>query len=198
MPEPVSVNAQGLKQVAFLNKQEVKGQFLYRAHCDAYDQFDVIEDESDMEETEILLVTKNDQEHGLGVAMPMGGFTVFEPSSSGDLLVGEEFLRDYAVGQDVEIGLGESAQVFSECAATGDRNPEPGEEGGKAPWVPMKALLSNANPGKVRVRLLLGWASEWEVRGLKGVRLKDGNRLVEVDVPANGRKELSFRLRRIN
>lgn len=198
VPEPVSVNAQGLKQVAFLNRHEVKGQFLYRARCEAYDAFDLIEDPSDMEATEVLLVTKNDKEHGLGVAMPMGGFTVFEPSPAGDLLVGEEFLRDYAVGQDVEVGLGESGQVFSECAATGGQDPGPAGDGAKAPWVAMKALLSNANPGKVRVRLVLGWASEWEVRGLKGVRLKDGNRVVEVDVPANGRKEMSFKVRRIN
>ena len=197
VPERVSVNAQGLKQVAFLNKQDVEGRFLYVARCDPYDQFDRIDDLSDMETTRILLVTKNDEEHGLGVAMPTGGFTLFEPHASGDLLVGEEFLRDYAVGQEVEIGLGESAQVFSECAQTGDLDPDPSEEGSKPPWIEMKLLLTNANPGKARVRAVLGNAGQWEVAGLRGVELKDGNHIVETNVGPNGQKELKFRLRRI-
>lgn len=192
IPVPVDVNAKGLKQVAFLNKQEVKGEFLYVARCDPWDQFDTIEDWTDMEVTEILLATKNVKERGLGVALPAGGFTVFEPTSEGPQLVGEETIRDYAVGQDVEINLGESNQVFSECATTGDREPD---EDGKRPWIKMKLLLSNANSGTVRVRAVLGWASEWEIRGLRDMRLRDGKRIVELEVPGTGTRELEFRMR---
>ena len=38
-------------------------------------------------------------------ALPMGAITIFEPSSAGELLVGEQRLRDYAEGQDIEIEL---------------------------------------------------------------------------------------------
>ena len=69
----------------------------------------------------------------------MGGITFFELSSRGDLFVGEQQLRDYASGQDVEISLGDSAQVFSTCEQTGDGDPGKG-------WAGMKAALTNANP----------------------------------------------------
>jgi hypothetical protein len=192
IPVPVDVNAKGIKQVAFLNKQDVKGEFLYVARCDPWDGFDDISDWTDIEATEILLATRNTKERGLGVALPAGGFTLFEPTGDGPQLVGEEFVRDYAVGQEVEINLGESSQVFSECATTEEREPD---EDGKRPWIKMKLALTNANPGSVRVRAVLGWASEWEVRGLRDVKLKDGNRIVEIEVPGNGEREVEFRMR---
>lgn len=192
VPERVSVNAQGLKQVAFLNKQDVQGEFLYVAYCDPGDMFDLIEDERDMETTGILLATRNVEGKGLGVALPMGGFTLYEPSETGPRLVGEETIRDYAVGQDVEIGLGESNQVFAECART--ERIDPDDEG--RPWVRMKLFLTNANPGSVRVRANLGGANDWEVKGVRGTRLKDGNRIFETTVSGNGRKEITFRMRR--
>ncbi len=188
VPEPISVNAQGLKQVAFLNKQDVKGELLYEVFCDPWTSF--VQD--GFSESSILLKTKNDEEHGLGIAMPMGGITVFEPSSSGDLLVGEEQLRDYAVGQDIEIAMGPSSQVQAQCARLSAF--DPGHEG-KRPWVTVKVQLSNANGGKVSVRLNLGAFADWEMKGLRRTRLKDGNRVVQVTVPANGIREFSFQMR---
>ena len=192
VPERVNVNAQGLKQVAFLNKRDVKGRFLYVAQCKPWSTFG--ESGNDLAPADLLLVTKNDKAHGLGEALPQGGFTVFEPSRAGDLLVGEDSLRDYAVGQDVEVGLGQSSQVFGECARTSEIDPSP-REAGKAPWVAMKLVLTNANPSRARVRVQLGLASQWEVRGLRNVGLKDGNRIIEIDVPANGNRELTFEAR---
>lgn len=192
VPVPVDVNARGLKQVAFLNKDEVKGEFLYVARCDPWAGFQLVEDPADMDEAAILLTTRNVRERGLGVALPMGGFTLFGPAAEGSLLVGENSLRDYAVGQDVEIELGESNQVFSQCAATDGREPD---EDGAHPWIRMKLQLTNANQGKVRVRADLGWAADWEVKGLARTRIKDGRRIVEFDLPGNGGRSFEFRMR---
>ena len=63
----------------------------------------------------MLLVTVNDQRHGLGMALPGGGIAVFEPSAFGEQLVAEARIRDYAEGQDVELELGHSSQVFAQC-----------------------------------------------------------------------------------
>ncbi|NVE94088.1 DUF4139 domain-containing protein [Altererythrobacter lutimaris] len=188
VPEPVSVNAQGLKQVAFLNKQDVKGEILYQFFCDPWGR----RIEGDFAEAGIVLKTKNDEKHGLGIAMPMGGITVFEPSASGELLVGEERLRDYAVGQDIEIEIGPSAQVQGQCGRMSEFSPS---QDGERPWVTVKANLSNANPHKVSVRLDLGVFADWEVKGLRKARLKDGNRVVEVSIPRNGTREISFQMR---
>lgn len=194
VPERVNVNAQGMKQVAFLNKQDVEGEYLYVASCNPWQEYRSAEDVA--RPSNMLLVTKNDEDHGLGVALPMGGFTLFEPHRTGDLLVGEEFLRDYAVGQDVEIDLGTSSQVFSQCARVGKSDPNPAEGQDTPPWITMKAVITNANPHPVRTRIDAGLASQWEVRELRGSRLKDGKHIAEFSVPANGTREVAFRVRR--
>jgi hypothetical protein len=56
----------------------------------------------------------------------------------------------------------------------------------------MQVSLTNANPSPATVRVVLGNAGEGTIAGLKGVRLKDGARIVEVMVPANGKRELRW------
>ena len=189
IPEPVTVNAKGLKQVAFLDKGEVEGEFYYRLPCDPWDMFD-----DEPVPTTIVFETKNDERHGLGAALPMGGFTLFEPAEHGDLLVGEQFLRDYAVGQDIELDFGVSSQVMAECSLSIGSD-DPDEANGK--WSGMTVLLTNANTHPVRVRLVIGEAAEWEVKGLRKTRVKDGLRIAELQVPPGKEQRLSWRIRRV-
>jgi hypothetical protein len=185
VPERVTVAAQSLKQVAFLDRNEVEGRLLYKARCSPWDETDEAQPAS------ILLATVNDKRHGLGVALPMGGVTVFEPSSFGDQLVGEEQLRDYAEGQDVEIGLGDSAQVFARCALSG-----PGDaEDDLNKWRAISTTLTNANPTPVTVRLSAGAPGNWQLRGLKRSRLKDGETIVEIVVPGNGTRTVAWQVK---
>jgi hypothetical protein len=185
LPERVTVAAKGLKQVAFLDKDAVRGKLVYQADCNwrSGDDGPVA--------AEMRFETVNDEKHGLGVAMPMGGITFFEPSPRGELFVGEQQLRDYASGQDVEIPLGESSQVFSACERTGKA--DPGKD-----WAGMKTTLGNANPHSVTLRLKLGSPLQWQVRGLKATRVKDGETVYEVSVPANGKREIAWEIRRAN
>ncbi|MGZ3172353.1 MAG: hypothetical protein ACXWJC_04610, partial [Croceibacterium sp.] len=185
VPERITVAAKGLKQVAFLDKDAVRGKLVYQAGCELTDAG------NDPAAAEMRFETVNDAKHGLGVAMPMGGITFFEPSSRGDLFVGEQQLRDFASGQDVEISLGSSAQVFATCEQVGQGDPENG-------WVGMKATLSNANPHPVTLRLKLGSPLQWHVRGLSGTRLKDGETVYEATVPANGKRVIAWTVRQVN
>jgi hypothetical protein len=124
------------------------------------------------------------------VALPSGSIAFFEPTSAGELLVGEEQLRDYASGQDVELALGSSAQVMAQCARLTLHEPYDA----KGAWTRMQTTLTNANPAPVTVRLQLGSAGQWTHRGLR-TQLKDGERIVEVTIPANGTRVLSWELR---
>jgi hypothetical protein len=187
VPEPVTVAAQSLKQVVFLDRDEVKGRLLYEGTCGPDDEDDAIA-------ARMLLATVNDREHGLGQSLPMGGITVFEPSAFGDQLVAEEQLRDYARGQDVEVALGESAQVFMECQGTGDVDPYDKPKR----WTTVRAVLTNANREPARFRIWLGWPSEWRVQGLPDSRLKDGRRIAEVTVPGNGQREVTWQVRPVD
>jgi hypothetical protein len=182
VPEPVTVSAKGLKQVAFLDRERVKGELFYKSLCTPWDA-----GEGEFVPAARLLATVNDKAHGLGVALPTGGITVFEPSAVGDLLVGERQLRDYAAGQDVEIEMGPSGQVFTACEVMG-RTPK--FESGET--VTMRATMTNANRAEAKARLSLGGAGGHEIAGLRGVRVKDGERIVEVRVPANGRREVRW------
>ena len=183
VPVPVDVNAQGLKQVAFLREEGVEGELVYESDCTPWNW------NADPAPARLLLETVNDDEHGLGVALPTGTVSVFERGPRGELLVAEETLRDYASGQDVELSLGESAQVFVTCNHAGAKDPR---EGG-ARWMDARATLTNANPHPVTVRIQLGFNSQWRFRGLRE-RLRNGQRIVLVNVPANGTRVLDWQV----
>src|SRR5690606_35853384 len=97
VPEPVTLAAKSLKQVAFLDEEAVQGRLLYKITCSPEGAY------HEARPARMLLATVNDADHGLGMALPMGGITIFEPSPSGEQLIAEERLRDYAEGQDVEL-----------------------------------------------------------------------------------------------
>lgn len=183
IPENVTVSAQGLKQVAFLNRDEVQGRFLYLKQCQPWNE------ESAASQTQILFATVNDEDHGLGVALPSGAIAFFEPALVGELLVGEENLRDYAEGQDVEISLGNSSQVFAQCERLTRQNPNQ-----SGIWTRMRTTLTNANPTPVTLRLQMGNPAQWDHRGL-ATHLKDFQRIAEVTVPANGTRVVEWQVR---
>ena len=185
VPEPVTVAAKGLKQIAFLDEDKVKGRLLYQALCSPYDAND------EAQALGMLLLTVNDEAHGLGAALPMGAITFFEPSAAGELFVGEQHLRDYAEGQDIEIELGESSQVFGQCTVPGGTDPFADRR-----WSPLKLAVSNANPNPVTIRVVLGYPQQWQFRGIQRTTVKDGRRVVEVTVPGNARREVRWQVRR--
>ncbi|MXO71478.1 DUF4139 domain-containing protein [Alteraurantiacibacter buctensis] len=190
-PEAVTVSAKGLKQVAFLDQQEVRGRFVYRARCTGgYDDYTEVYDgdEPQPRQTELFLATRNDEEHGLGMPLPSGSLAVFEPSSAGELLVAAPSMRDHAEGQEVELALGYSPQVLAACELTSRNDPNDG------PWAQMRATLTNANDAPITARILMGSPAEWDIRGQR-TTVKDGQRIAEVTVPVNGRRVITWQVR---
>jgi len=192
VPDRVNGSAKAMKQGAFRNRQAVKARFLYQAGCDPYVW---IGNGDDPEPASLLLVTKNDADKGLGTALPQGAMTLFEPTSGssgrGPQLAATTNLRDYARGQDVELEIGESAQVFARCANAVDEF-----EDGSRKWKTMRATLTNANPHPVTLRLQLGWSGEYDIRfPREKVVVKNGYQTVEVTVPANQTRSFDWKLR---
>ncbi|MCK0128078.1 hypothetical protein [Erythrobacter sp. F6033] len=190
VPERVTVSAKGLKQVAFLNKQDVKARLLYLAECNPYYWRDP---EEDFRPADMLLVTKNTDMKGLGVALPQGSMTLYEPGGFGLQMVAQTDLRDYARGQDVELEMPSSNQVNVSCGRIKE-DAEPDEEGRK--WVKMQAKLRNANPHDVTIRLRLGESGEWDIRprGAK-TRVKNGDEIVEIKIAANSTRNFEWKIR---
>lgn len=189
VPDRVDVSASGMKQVAFLNKDEVEARFLYVADCNPYDW---LADSGEPGGAGVLLVTKNEDQRGLGIALPQGALNLFEPTSRGPMLAATAELRDYARGQDIELELGTSSQVFSRCARiAGDLPP-----GRSRSWTDMRVELTNANPHPITMRLRLGEPGDWDIRfPRQRVRVKNGWSVVELEIPANTTREIRWRLR---
>jgi hypothetical protein len=184
VPERVTVSAKGLKQIAFLDKDRVKGDIAYIAACGPWNETEFVA-------AGILFRTENDARHGLGAALPMGGVTIFEPTSAGELLLAEANMRDHAEGQDVEIEAGESPQVQFSCSREADFE----WNSDRSRWLPMRVTVTNANDRPVRMRLSLGASGEWNVRKVRGAYVKDGQRMAEFDVPANDSHEFRWEIR---
>lgn len=194
VPESIDVSAKGLKQVAFLDKDKVEGEYVYTYRCDAWDVPNRFEDlEWTPQSTTIVFETVNDEKHGLGVALPTGGLTLFEPTAFGDQLVAENRLRDYAKGQDVEIALGQSSVVFGACGR--DLEDRPADRPGE--WTTVGARLSNARNGPVRVRILAGSTAQWEMRqGRRALKTKDGDFIIELKLKPGEEREVRWQVRR--
>src|SRR5690606_35286126 len=181
VPEPVTVAAKSLKQVAFLDQEGVEGRLLYTARCTPWDAG------PEALPAGMLLATVNDKQHGLGMALPMGGVTVFEPTSFGEDLAAQERVRDHAEGQRVNVGRGPSTQVVAHGGGLGGAGPA-----APAPRAEMRLTLSNANRTAARVRIVLGPAGGGQIRGLPNTRVKDGEVIVDVAIPGNGRREITW------
>ncbi|MBW8842340.1 MAG: hypothetical protein JF608_11145 [Sphingomonadales bacterium] len=188
VPEPVTVAARSLKQVAFLDRPKVDGTLLHRGACAPESDGG---SEGQFSPVAVWLRTRNDAAHGLGVALPSGNVAVFEPSSAGELVLGEQSIRDYASGQKVEIALANSRNVYLTCGREGeDTNPTDGR------WHRLHALVTNANTHAITIEIDLADSAVWAVRELSDRHsIVDGRHIMTVTLPANSRRALSWDIR---
>lgn len=193
VPRPVTVASKGMKQIAFLFRDAVKTRWLYQAYCDPFEEFGNEDIEDLYQEASIRLFTRNRDDFGLGASLPMGTLNAFESTSVGPQLVAELELRDYPVGQEVDLSLGESARVFSYCGYLGEDDPD--DRGHK--WTNLRVHLTNANDAPAVVRVTFGDPLEWDVRprDLDAI-VKNGDLVVDVEVPANGTYDRRWKIRR--
>lgn len=107
IPEPVTVNAKGQKQVAMLVKPSASFDQLYTASVGEY----AGNDSDDTFPMQTLFRSENRTDRGLGLPMPQGQVMVFENSQYGPLLAGQTNIKDRAVGDAVEMAIGQSSDV---------------------------------------------------------------------------------------
>jgi hypothetical protein len=103
IPERVTVNAKGQKQVAMLVKPGAAFEHYYAANVQNYS--------SNSAPMDIMLRGENKTEKGLGLPMPSGQVMIFEDSKYGPLLAGQSSLKDRAIGEEVEMRVGQSSDV---------------------------------------------------------------------------------------
>jgi hypothetical protein len=180
IPEPVTVAALSRKQVAMIDRQQVKFERVYlgeRFEALAYDA----DDQRESRSAALTLRLRNKKEDGLGLPLPAGGVAVFERARDADLLVGESRLADRAVDEEVELGAGQSTELRYLVTAL--------------------PLSGRKRPYRVRVTNARDTAATFEI-GIPYKPARTSTPLIErkgvptwrTIVPANGAAELEFTL----
>jgi hypothetical protein len=175
IPEPVTVAANSQKQVAFLQRPRVEARLVYRRRLDPSDA-------SDPQPSQWLMVARNRTEDGLGVPLPAGRLVLFADARERPILLGEGFLRDRAVGEEVEVELGAATGVFSQVELVAEQRSE------------YRLTVTNDHSRPIR------FEAEFEVeegrfRPQRRLARRDGRPLWTVTVPARGTATLRYRMR---
>lgn len=176
IPIPVTVAAHAQKQVAFLLKERVSGELVYRSW--------VFDDEP--EAPEMLFRFRNRKQDGLGDPLPAGKVVLYQDSSLGRMLVGESSVGDKTVDEEVELVIGEATEVTieteeTELAAGGHDN---------------LVTIRNANPFPVRYEIDFPTGGYHTYSRLpRKLVSKPGKRVWTTVVPANGSVRLTYRSR---
>jgi len=176
IPEPVTVAANSQKQVAFLERPRVRVATVYRRRLAPAET-------GDAQPAQRFLVTRNRTAEGLGVPLPAGRLVVFANAGDRPILLGEGFLRDRAVGEDVEIALGASPGVQSRVELVAD-----GED-----WDEYRLTVTNDQSAPVRFEAEFA-VDEEDFRPARRLTRRDGRPLWTVTVPGNAAATLRYRL----
>ena len=178
LPEPVTVAANSQKQVALLVQPRVAVQTVFRSRLDPSSVDESLS-------TTRYLVTRNRTAEGLGVTLPAGGVSLFTRAGGRRLLIGQGSVADRAIGDDVEIQLGESSGVRV-TVTEGDvgRN-----------WVDYVLTVTNdqVRPVRYEAEFVLDDDERFDPRTAPRQR-RDGRPLWATNVPANGSATYRYRL----
>jgi hypothetical protein len=179
IPFPVTVAARAQKQVAFLNKQSVQGEMIYRSKVSG----------SGYDNVEMLFRVQNKKESGLGEALPAGKIAFFQSAAGRRMLVGESNISDRAVGEEVEFSFAQASNVTVDIEDTGsDKKSES-----------YALTVSNANPFPITFEAEFG-SDTYTLHDKftdKTIR-KKGKAIWREVIDPNSKKSLGYRETRID
>ena len=213
IPIPVTVAARAQKQVALLVRKAVPFERRYAFWLTTRDR----DQDATPVPVGLLLRMQNRKEKGLGLPLPQGRVALFQPVDGQPLLVGETALDDSAIGQGLEISVGESPDVRIAHRIVRDGDAADDDEGddeddahrkGKRRRHPRyderynprpelhEVELSNATAREALVEVTIAVDVPWEAaKPTHRLGLKNGRQLWLARVPAHGRAKLLFTLR---
>ncbi|MEO1043838.1 MAG: hypothetical protein AAFX04_00180 [Pseudomonadota bacterium] len=177
IPFPTTVAANSQKQVAFLQKTDVKGEIVYRLF---------IERDYVYGDVDRIFRMQNEREDGLGEPLPSGQFAFFQQALGLRQLVGEDSMTDKAVGEEVELTLGAADNV--------DYIIERGGKGGKN-WSSHILTITNANPVAITFESEFYRDPEYSYRKISERTFeRDGRTVWRTTIPANAEVSLRYRV----
>jgi hypothetical protein len=206
VPEPATIASRQSKQVRLLDRASIPLTRIYKAELSLEQMEDREGQDSATFPVTVTLRTRNDTEHHLGLPLPSGRISVLERLHGAPLLLKQVNVRDLAVNEDVEIDMGESADV--EVRAVLEERTVDSDHTRKIPLVPgvvalrkeqvspaLRVEVSNARAADIQLELLLP-----SLEGARIVRAdhklgsKNGRPTFRLTVPANGTATVRFQL----
>ena len=176
IPEPVTVAANSQKQVALVEKPGVKVDVVYRQR--------LLPAENSESNAVRTIVTRNRSAEGLGLPLPAGGLVLFTDRGGRPHLIGEGSIADAAVGEDVEIALGQAPGVRAVLRVTENKKGIRRAE----------LEVSNDSPAPIRYEAEF-LADGARLKADRTLGRRDGRPLWSVTIPANGRATLRYSVR---
>ncbi|HST36005.1 MAG TPA: hypothetical protein VLK25_05185 [Allosphingosinicella sp.] len=182
IPVPVTVAANGQKQIALLTQPRVRVEMVYRQRLYLASWEDA---EREPEGVPLYLVTRNREADGLGLPLPAGTVALFAQGPDRPILLGEATMADRAVEEDVEVEFQASPLVRAEVRGLKASNRGRDYE----------LIVTNARDRPVRFEAEF----QDELRRFRPSRRvfeRDGMRIWAATIPANGRTVFRFRVLR--
>jgi hypothetical protein len=176
IPRPVTVAAKSQKQVALLERRGVKVEQVYRQRL-------FLSGLTYPRSVERVLVARNTVAGGLGLALPAGRVMLSAKAGDRPLLIGRGTMRDVAVGEEVEIVIGQATAVAAQL-----KQVTPGRDG-TGEW---ELTVSNADAKPIRFEAELD-ESGYSLHTAAALPRRDGRPVWIATVPANGTATLRFR-----
>lgn len=175
IPVPVTVAARSQKQVAFLVKEKVTGQLLYRAQVGG----------GEPGAPQMLFRFKNRLQDGAGDPLPAGKAVLYQDAALGRMFVGEASLPDKATDEEVELGFGQASNVTLETTE---------EDLPKGDATAYTVTIRNANPFPVRFEIDFPKGTDRLFSRISGMIVdKPAKRVWTATIPANNSVKLTYR-----
>jgi hypothetical protein len=174
IPEPVTVAANAQKQVALLHQPRVDVRLVYRGRLNA----SLLSEAAPVER---MLITRNRTTEGLGLPLPGGRIALFGTSNGRRILLGEGALDDRAVGEDVEIAIGEAPGVTARLVSPTKHDD-------------YLLTVTNDRSTPIRFEAELHVPDGRVLRPQGRLSRRNGQPLWTVTIPANGNATLRYRL----
>ena len=176
IPEPVTVAANSQKQVALIEQPGVRVEVAYRQRIPAGQDYESIATRT--------IVARNRKAEGLGVPLPAGRLVLFANRDGRPLLIGEGSVSDAAVGEDVEIEVGDAPGVRSVQRVVEER------KGARR----VELTVTNDSPAPIRYEAEL-MTDGANLKADRKLAQRDGRPLWAVTIPANGSATLRYRVK---
>lgn len=182
IPVPITVASKSQKQVAMFEKQAVRFEQFYETEIWA----------SNAGNSGTFFTTlrfQNDKKNRMGLALPAGKLVAFKETSGARLLLGEGNLDDKAIGEKVEIQIGNSQQLRFEIKQVD----QDGNDDRK--YRNFELTVSNATKRAAPIEIKLDHGDQERLTKTSSrLARKDGRPVWKVMVPANGSSTLRYRV----